>query len=177
MSKRQGYTFEAEVQAGLELAKPAMWFKIPDGKSMGIRTPLKVPADFIYTFDSMCSIEAKHTKLQRMPWRNFKVHQVEWVLNNPRSAYFIVGFTHKRSKRVFLLFADQLYTFLDQFDTSIPMAAFEETCIELTRLTGRHNPERPHAFVQLDLSLIHTILSHQKPQYNLPVQLYLACAK
>jgi hypothetical protein len=148
-STRNGYLFEREVERGLELTPDLLIWKIPDGKSLGRVVPMKVPADFIISKNGrIYTIEAKQTKKERIPWTNFRLHQIEWVLQNPESAYFVVNFNNRKDiNETYLVDAINLRIFQKRYPKSIPRSAFKDYCTELPRLTARFHPSNDGPFI------------------------------
>jgi penicillin-binding protein-related factor A (putative recombinase) len=152
MSKatRNGYIFESEVERGLALAG-FDFYKIPDGKSLGRVIPMKVPCDFLLSWQKkLLTLEAKQTSLKRIPWRNFKTHQLEWVLKNPESAFFVIDFKEGRDHTIYIMTAACLELAMDLFDSSVPKDFFEHNAVLLERKTGKHNSLNTGAFVEME---------------------------
>jgi penicillin-binding protein-related factor A (putative recombinase) len=152
MSKatRNGYIFESEVERGLLLAG-FDFYKIPDGKSLGRVIPMKVPCDFMLSWDKrILALEAKQTSLKRIPWRNFKTHQLEWVLKNPESAFFIIDFKEAREHTVYIMDAKCLNLAIELFDNSVPKDFFEHEAVKVERMTGKHNTLKNGAFISME---------------------------
>lgn len=150
-NKKRGYEFENEVIRGLHLQLgDDLAYKIPDSKTFGHLMTWKVPADFIISQNGkICTIEAKTTKLARIPFANFKQHQIEWVKSNPFTAYFVVNFRNKASKinKTFLVTATEFTKFEENFKASVPM---EEFSVELERKTQKHHPTGAGAFINFE---------------------------
>lgn len=152
INKKRGYLFENEILTGLRI-EGIDAHKIPDAKSMRTMTTIKNPADFIASVgDKIITIEAKTTKLNRLPWANFREHQIQWCLNNPSCAYFVINFNNRKSgpskiNESFLVTAEHLEKWMDEHSTSIPLQIFRDECLELPRKTGSHNPLGTGAFI------------------------------
>ena len=152
LSTRNGYVFESEVADGLEVAG-LHFFKIPDSKAVGRVIPIKVPADFMYTFKGVIyTLEAKQTKMKRMPWRNFREHQIEWVLANPHTAAFIINCNNRRFgadkiNKTYIVTAADIKRLQLKYAHSVPIGEFA-TCVELNRMTKRHHPKKKGAFIE-----------------------------
>jgi len=145
---RRGYVFEKEVHEGLDLIKGMMVFKVPDSKSMRQITPVKAPSDFIFAnIYGMYTIEAKQTKLARIPWSNFRQHQIDWVLHTP-GAYFVINFNNRNDvNRVFFLTGNDMKYLIGNFEKSVPMEEMAKVGVELERKTARFNTSGGGAFV------------------------------
>lgn len=149
---RNGYIFETEVHKGLELAGYDVW-KIPDSKMMGRVINVKAPADFIISKGhGIKTLEAKSTKLARIPWANFREHQIQWCISNPSSAYFVIMFNNRKTgaakiNETFLVSAFHINKWIEEYDKSVPLDTFRKECIELPRFTAAHNPTADHAFI------------------------------
>jgi len=150
-NKKRGYEFEHEVQLGLQLQLGDFnVYKIPDSYLLKMQTGLSVPADFIISQDGkICTIEAKTTKLHRIPFANFKQHQIDWVKENPNSAYFVVNFRNKKAKinKTFLVTSIEWSKFEKDFKASVPMDAFSH---ELERKTKRFHPTEAGAYIDFN---------------------------
>lgn len=146
LSTRRGYTFEKEVHNGLDLIPGAMVFKIPDAKSLGQIISIKAPADFIVSVGGIIiTVEAKQTKLKRIPWSNFRQHQIDWVLSTP-NACFVINFNdRKKINRTFIVHAAELKALMEEFPNSVPMDSFQH---ELERQTAKHHPTGLGAFIK-----------------------------
>jgi len=153
MSKasRAGYVFETEVERGFDLIKNLQVYKVPDGKSLGRIIPMKVPCDFIVSKDGeIATFEAKQTKLPRIPWRNFKDHQLQWVIQNPDVAFFIVNFNNRKDvNRTFVIDGHAIRKAIAEFPNSVPMQYFADNGLEVERKTAKHHPEKKGAFIDL----------------------------
>jgi len=147
-NKKKGYEFENEVIRGLHLQLGEdLAYKIPDSKTFGHLMTWKVPADFIISQNGkICTIEAKTTKLHRIPFANFKQHQIDWVKANPNSSYFVVNFRNKVKKvnRTFVLTATEWSKFELEYKASVPMDAFSN---EVERKTKSYHPTGDGAFI------------------------------
>lgn len=152
---RRGYQFEKEVHNGLDLIPQAMVFKIPDAKATRMITPVKVPADFMISLGhEIYTFEAKQTKLHRIPWSNFRQHQIDWVLHCSK-AYFVINFNNRHDiNRTFLLNGEILQTLINNWDKSVPISAFEEWAIELERKTAKYHPTGLGPFIEISKEVI-----------------------
>lgn len=154
-STRNGYLFEKEVQNGLEIEGIQVW-KVPDSKAVGRVINVKAPADFIFsTGNKIYTIEAKQTKLPRIPWSNFREHQITWCLDNPDCALFIINFNNRRRGKdavneCFMVNGHVMSYFIDEFDKSVPLQAFRDHAVTLDRKTGSHNPLGTGAFIDFE---------------------------
>lgn len=152
INKKRGYLFENEILTGLRI-EGIDAHKIPDAKSMKTMTTIKNPADFIASIgDKIITIEAKTTKLNRLPWLNFREHQIQWCLNNPSCAYFIINFNNRKTgaakiNETFLVSAFHINKWINEYEKSVPLETFRKECIELPRFTAVHNPSSDHAFI------------------------------
>jgi penicillin-binding protein-related factor A (putative recombinase) len=152
INKRRGYAFEGEIKRGLDLIDGCTVYKVPDAKTMHTITALKSPADFVFTYNEhMFTIEAKTTKLKRLPWANFRDHQIDWVLSCPATAWFVINF-HDRHKinETFLLDAPTLIELKKRYPTSVPIDKFRELCPKLERKTARFHPTESGPFINFE---------------------------
>ncbi len=152
---RRGYQFEAEVHEGLKLAGLDVW-KIPDSKAVGRVIPIRTPADFIYSNGkNIYTVEAKQTKLGRIPWSNFRDHQIEWCLANPDFAYFIINFNNRRLgvdkiNETFIVTAADIILFQVRWPKSVPLQEFRDNCKQLYRLTPKYHPRNKCAYIDCE---------------------------
>lgn len=149
-NKKRGYEFENEIIRGLKMALSGdLVYKIPDVKTFGHLMTWKVPADIIASIGGkIITIEAKQTKLSRIPFANFKQHQIDWAKANPHSAYFVINFNNRKdiNKTFFVSSTEWRYLELE-YKRSIPMEAFS---FELERKTARFHPTKEGAFISFD---------------------------
>ena len=164
INSKRGYLFEAELMEGMLLAGLNA-HKIPDAKTLHTMTHIKSVADFIVGLGTkIITIEAKTTKLSRLPWANFRQHQIDWCLENPGSAYFVVNFNNRDKgkdlvNRTFLVSSQDILFWSQAHKVSIPLSQFEEDCIELTRFTGKHNEENGKAFIKFTDEVIESFIN------------------
>lgn len=151
--KKRGYQFEAEVLRGLKLIGGCLSYKLIDANTMGIQTRVKCPADFIISKNNtIFTLEAKTTKLARIPWTNFKPHQLEYCLHSPSKAYMIINFNNRKTgdekiNRTFLVDGYGMAKLVTKWDASVPLEGVAEVATELERKTARFHPTEEGAFV------------------------------
>ena len=146
-NKKRGYEFENEIIRGLKLSLGNdRVYKIPDVKTFGHLMTWRVPADIIASVRSkIITIEAKQTKLERIPFANFKQHQIDWVKANPNCAFFVINFNNRaKINKTFVVEANEFIELEQQYKASIPMSAFTH---EVERKTARWNPNGDGAFI------------------------------
>lgn len=153
LGKKRGYCFEAEVLRGLKLLEGSVPYKLIDANTMGVQTRIKCPADFVVGMrNRVITIEAKTTKLPRLPWTNCKPHQIEFALHSPSSAYFIINFNNRKTgpmkvNRTFLIDGYGIAKLISRWDKSVPLEGVAEYATELERKTAKHHPEELGAFI------------------------------
>lgn len=147
-NKKRGYEFENEVIRGLELVKDLIVYKIPDAKTFGHLMTWSVPADIMFGYGGeIFTIECKQTKLARIPWANFKEHQILWG-EAVTKGYFIINFNDReKTNRTFLIPGAALSALKRITNASVPIDLLASVSTELERKTKRFHPDKKGAFI------------------------------